>query len=416
MATPIFSVAGATQRGSKVENQDTLFVQRTAAGAYLGVFDGHGEFGTAVAEAAADSLRAAGPATADQLTCTDAFAAADAASRAAIFKAARLKYGQNCDPRQEPDGMLTRWAGCSKITRSTLRGGTTGSVVSLDAASLQLKVAHVGDSEVLVVHESGFFELAVKDHSTTSLEEFTRMREELRRQGVQPLVQFDGGGFAPRGAVPRPTFVLGPDGNYQVNPQGGYYYSNVRKEWASYVYRDATQVDALAMTRSLGDFALKRAGITARPDWVPIGLSPKGRSWVIAASDGLYDNFTYEELATLVRQLGTAGLDAEAIVRRVMEINRQRGIKNFGSNGLDDTTVCVIAVDPEPGVSLRLRLEGGATLCRRLSPAAAVRVAFATRARAMGLTLCGGVLSMSAAAAPLSWEGAQLFAKLAAAC
>ena len=416
MTTPIISVAGATQRGSKVENQDTFFITKTGAGAYLGVFDGHGEFGTAVAEAAADSLRAAGPAAADQLTCADAFAAADAASQAAIFNAARLKYGQDCDPRREPDGMLTRWAGCSKITRTPLRGGTTGSAVSLDVATLQLKVAHVGDSEVLVVHESGFSELATKDHSTTSLEEFARLREDARAApgGRVPLVEFHTGGYAPWGTAPRPTFVLGPDGNYQLNPQGGYYYSNVRKEWASYLYRDTARTEALAFTRSFGDNALKCVGVTARPDWVPFRLNPSGRSWVITASDGLYDNFTYEELATLVRQLGTAGLDAAAIVRRVMEVNRQRGIKNFGPSGLDDTTVCVIAVDPEPSVSLRLRLEGGATLCQRLSPAAALRLAVG--GKGLGLTLCGGVLSMSADAAPLSWESARLFAKLAAAC
>lgn len=388
MTTPQISIAGATRQGGKGENQDSFFLTKTAQGAYLGVLDGHGEFGQAVSQRAAADLLQAGPAAAAEAAVA-AFATADENSKPVIISAAESRYGAAGPSRiynQEADQTLTLRR--SFYPPRKLRGGTTASVVAIDG--LQVRVAHAGDSEVMVIHESGEFSVLTADHSANSLAEFLRLQAEAPAGPGSFTVKYDTANFAPAHHA-RPTFVRGADGNFEQNPAGGFYYSNVRKEWASYVYNATDSADALAMTRALGDWPLKRLGITSRPERLEHTLAAAGRSWVLAASDGLYDNFTYEELRDTVLALSAEGLTTEEMAQRLLALSVERSTKNFGAGGVDDITLVVATVDPEPVVRVQLAVDPGTFRCA-LSPADALKLAVATRGRGLGLTLAGGCL------------------------
>jgi len=70
-----------------------------------------------------------------------------------------------------------------------------------------------------------------------------------------------------------PVFKIGQDGNITRTNKGAYY-KNVRKEWASLVTTpsDAKYQDALAFTRSLGDFSLNSYGVDNKPEVTKIDL------------------------------------------------------------------------------------------------------------------------------------------------
>jgi serine/threonine protein phosphatase PrpC len=318
------------------ENQDTFFTAARAGGeVLLGVFDGHGAHGLPVATAARDVFQGA---TAEQLTdVTSLFRAADDAVREAILSRARA-LGR-ADVRVEPDGTLVYTDALAR--RQVLQGGTTASLVRVKG--LDVEVSHVGDSEVMVIHEdSREFTVLTKDHSSTSVEEWKRVISETP---VLPSTYFDtaGGAYGPRGAAPRPVFTLGEEGKWVLNPAGGFYVRNVQREWAAYVSNaDST----LNMFRTVGDFALRKNGVNFLPDVIQHRLKSVGRSFVLVASDGLFDPLQYEAIRDTVLEAAAApAATAESITAAVLAAGLMEGKKHFG-RGQDNTTVAVAVVEP----------------------------------------------------------------------
>jgi serine/threonine protein phosphatase PrpC len=305
-AVKFSSTASATHVGGnpRKPNQDTFFTSPTA----LGVFDGHGIHGTRAAEIARDVIAAAG-----------SFADAETA-----FKNELLKIPGAV---ASPDGDVKLWD-------ASLSGGTTATHVTLSEG--KLIVEHVGDSEVMVINRSsGAFTVLTKDHSTTSLTEYVRV---LKEGKVTPNLFFDtaGGAF---GYGVRPVFTLRepppPEGEcvWELNPKGGFYVNTVRRDWAAYVTLGNT---SLNMFRSIGDFGLKKCGVSAVPDRVEWVLEED--TIVLAASDGLFDPLHYEEIRDCV--VANGDKDAPGIAAAVLELGLAAGKKHFGS-AHDNTTVCV---------------------------------------------------------------------------
>lgn len=300
MTDYIFTAAGVTDVGGnpKKENQDTFLVDATRC--LLGVFDGHGLYGLRAAQIARDTTAAGG-----------SFADAEAA-----FKTALLTVPESM---ALPDGNVLRWG-------SSLRGGTTASVVRV--AGRKVSVEHVGDSEVMVVDcTTGEFKMLSNDHSSTSVAEYERV---LKEAAATPNVFFD----AQNGMSARPVFTPAA-GGWALNPKGGYYVSNVRRDWASYVSRGDTQLN---MFRAIGDFGLKAAAVTCEPDRLEHTLAAEGRSVVLVASDGLFDPLQYEAIRDCI-QANKTGTSAE-IAAAVLTLGLSEGKRLFGG-GQDNTTVCV---------------------------------------------------------------------------
>ncbi len=389
MSAPTWNItaAGVCHTGGKSTNEDAFFVKSAANGisVHMGVFDGHGaDVGRRAAEIARDVVGASDGSRPGAL-----FATAERALKDYILT---TKAGAT----EQPDGSIyTRdWMGISAPTQ----GGTTATEVTV--ADGKVRVAHVGDSEVMVINlETGDWVRLNNDHSSTAITEFQRA---LAVCPNPPTVTFDtAGGQFGRGQGPRPTFVLGPDGNYQLNPTGGYYYSNVSGDWAAYVRRDGV---ALNMFRALGDFHLKAIGLTAEPDVLEHTLTPH-KTLVVAASDGLYDNFTAEQLRDFVMGMWRGSSPtAEQLRDAILAEGLKRGFKNFGKTGQDNTTVCVALCAPAQATQIRLPL-GFGTLCRTVPAADALRMAVMLRGSNIGLTLAGGVLTCKG---PLDWLEARV--------
>lgn len=336
----VISAFGLTDIGGNPlkENQDALFWQeRTVCGVketQIGVFDGHGLFGQQVAWAVNDAFKAA---TEEQLADPPAlFRAGDDAAREAILSAARAAALPQAE--MEADGTLV--AHTAITPRKVLGGGTTASLARVKG--LDLEVSHVGDSEIMVIHEdSREFWVLTKDHSATSVSEWERV---LAETPLPPRVEFDTlPGQPEAGGGRRQTFTLGAGGKWELNPAGGYYVANVRREWAAYVSNaDCT----LNMFRSIGDFGLRKSGVNFLPDVVRHRLKTVGRSFVLAASDGLFDPLHYEEIRDAV--LGAAAAPdatAKSITSAVMALGLRVGKKLFG-RAQDNTTVAVAVVEP----------------------------------------------------------------------
>jgi serine/threonine protein phosphatase PrpC len=357
---------GSTDAGGVGKaNQDTFF----AAGGFFGVFDGHGEHGAEVAAAVRDSLLAAGPDAEPETT----FAAAEDAARTAIIDKLRTT-GQTVMPGCEKSGTIYRmsWSG----TRILARGGTTATVVR--HLGDELRVAHVGDSEVMLIDAiSGDFRILTADHSSTSVTEYVRALSEA----TEPLrVEFNTlNGMPPRGGW-RQAFTTGSDGNVQPNPAGGHYHSNVRKEWAAYVR--GTQ-EGLNMLRAIGDFSLKTSGVTSRPEIITQRIT--GKSYVVVASDGLFDGMTYEAIRDCVMRAGAAEeATAETVQAELMREGLAENRKMFGSHQ-DNITVVVGICAPPATVPVHVPL-GYGTLVRRLDSAEMLRAMVASRHAGCGFS------------------------------
>jgi len=179
----------------------------------------------------------------------------------------------------------------------------------------------------------------------------------------------------------------------------GTYYKNLRKEWASLVITppSALFTDALAFTRSLGDFQLQTYGVSHIPDvtWVdllarPVAISSgvplsssagstdpvcsnsplhsslvetpsRYLSAIALASDGIWDNWLYESFAErLYEELAVAdGGPSESdslsstgfanitrlAVHAMMEDSLSRGNINFGDS-MDNMSLVLFCFPP----------------------------------------------------------------------
>lgn len=320
--------SGASQVGGGkdgFENQDSFFTN--VGQGIFGVFDGHGRAGYKAANLICDAVK---DLTARELLAID--------GESMAVKMTKLFRGF--------DEMLS-----GEIAHTALAGGTTATLLLVDRETGAATVAHVGDSEAWYFDESSAFSPHIDpasalglsdgsqltaDHSVLSLAEYSRMST---IPGVQaPKIQFDP--LDPSTQPERNAFIQ-IDGVTQVNPEGGFKVCTAGGEHAAYIFGPSGE--RLAMTRSLGDFNMKRFGhLTAVPTVTTTPPVPAGitRTFIVA-SDGLWDVLTPADVKQILSD--PFNITATAAEEALMLTARAKSIQYFGMGG-DDITVIVVKV------------------------------------------------------------------------
>jgi serine/threonine protein phosphatase PrpC len=242
---------------------------------------------------------------------------------------------------------------------------------------------------------SNFIELTC-DHSPENITEYLRMRNfkkfEENHNHAEVLCVYDKPGkYKP---YCKQIFDISEEGIVTVAPvetapidgKFEYYYKNVREEKATYVC-DRRGEYVISATRALGDFKLGSHGVSNKPEIRSINLDAvftdlKGHIdnvsteetvstteetvyttvvnpttvikkaldpktiCVVLASDGLWDNFKYQEVQLFVMDNGClkAIVDkpmngAQLVVNSLMNRNATRGAKNFKEDRDNATTI-----------------------------------------------------------------------------
>ena len=317
----IITAATVTDVGAYPRNEDRAFIKSDATVA--GVFDGHGTYGAEIAQWTLEWISA----HPDAELNADTFAIIDMHLRERL--AAHLT--EKGIPFIQQEGAFYRMSFMSPIP---LRGGTTGTMVRVNAENGSITAAHVGDSEVRVFDKNGIDHDICGDHTATSLEEYKRIR------ATHPGAKFvcDGSHF---NAPTRQVFKEKSDGTVELNPDGPYMFCDVRESWGAYV-KTPDETESIAMTRAFGDFNLKRlAGVTVEPhcntvDALPDEVSERN---IIVASDGFWDILHYAEVAEKLWSKETA----EEKVAVLMALAKEKTVERLGGPG-DNITIVVVCM------------------------------------------------------------------------
>jgi serine/threonine protein phosphatase PrpC len=338
LAVIAFPSAAATHDGGAPYQQDRAAINPDTR--TIGVFDGHGDYGDLAAQTAADTVAASSADT----SFADLFGIAEEAIRDAM----RTRIKAEGKPLHEFEGALYRtytpWSG----PQAQYRGGTTASVLRI-AADGSLSVANVGDSDIVVFDgpsvthgDAGHRDpgrTLIADHTPTSLPEWERVH------AARPTTRFRFNNphqpWGPDRPVWVPRAILNPetDRPWQLNPAGGFMYTDVRNTWGAYVtVHDGSE--SLAMTRALGDFHLKRHGVIATPEIQTAPAPAPGTTRaVILGSDGVWDTLQFEAARELVYRAEYQGRPDEATAA-LLELARTTAHSKFGP--VVDNLVCAV--------------------------------------------------------------------------
>jgi len=316
MATIRFPSDFATDIGCGDENQDCAFVD--AATRQLAVFDGHGVHG---------GLRAA------EIAC-DVFRAHPYAHPLEVFPTAELAIFDAI---------------------STLpTGGTTATLVRFNPDG-SMMIANVGDSDVVCFDgPSDAGTCLTANHSCLNLQEWLR----VQRDAPQSKFMFTNSAFT---SAERPVWIM-HNGEWILHPSGTFEYCDVRQTSSTaimYAEKEGNRRQALAMTRSLGDFKFKPYGVSAVPDFIT-HPAPAVERVVIVASDGLWDALTYAEARAVVYRPDLVG-NADAATNALLQFGLARARYWFKAN-CDNITCAVVYVtaDDEYEAAVEAAIEAAA--------------------------------------------------------
>lgn len=262
-------------------NQDNYFI----AGNFYGVMDGHGLKGHVLTEYLSKQLPA-------KLHEQLAFAAPVAELEDQVKKFARFNLEADVfvDGNQQQRLALVNafhqvhWEACKDPDVPAGRSGTT--CVSCLIGNTNIYTAHVGDSRAILISEDG---AAIK----TLCRETTAKNFEAERDRIERA----------EGRIDR-------NGNVFYGPVG------------------------IAMTRSLGNAVMLRAGVIPTP---MVAKFPKPASGVIVlATDGIWDVLSNEQVAEIVKDT------KNDIAQSIADEARKKWIGNFMDEKVDDITCMLI--------------------------------------------------------------------------
>ena len=192
-----------------------------------------------------------------------------------------------------------------------IEGGTTATlVIVIDDGTLHC--FNVGDSEAWLCNAQGRVQLH-GHHAPDSKDEYER----IMAVSTNSSLVYDYNAIC---GQPRRS-----DGDH-VFPKredfSGYYYKNVRKEYATLF---CTNGFRLAMTRSIGDEPMRSGGLCSIPSYKHIRVTDT--SIVQIASDGFWDNITVDDIV-----MPQGPLDANALNTRWFKETEHKARTNFGSS------------------------------------------------------------------------------------
>ena len=239
----------------------------------------------------------------------------------------------------------------SQETTPTLEEAAT----AIEAILEGTEVSHVEDTASMASTNVTDTLLLTSDHSPMNPKEYVRMRK-FRPSEEDPLkaeMLFVYDEQETSKPFCQPVFTIGEDGVPTVRDDVPYYYKNVNKERAAYVSVPANAYlpDALASTRSMGDFNIATYGVSAKPEIQSIDLNRvlehTGAVCVTMCSDGVWDNWLPEHVTKFMMDascLGAVKTDVEKGAQRVaksfMKRNEMFAQKNFRGNA--DNAMCVV--------------------------------------------------------------------------
>jgi serine/threonine protein phosphatase PrpC len=207
------------------------------------------------------------------------------------------------------------------------------------------------------------------DHSPDNPEEYRRIREfrpsENDPNSAELQCIYDKQGYSKYEC--EPIFQFAEDGSPVVRDDVTFYHKNVRKDRATYISTpfDADYQDALASTRSVGDFNLNQYGLSEKPEIQSIDLNKvfaenteSNTLCFVMGSDGVWDNWLYPHVQKFVMfpnclEAIKQSIDAPVVatdetpngalrvLKSFMQRNQTFTEKNFGKYNCDDST-CVI--------------------------------------------------------------------------
>jgi serine/threonine protein phosphatase PrpC len=310
------TIAGASEKGSSYHNQDTFFFIPEEKIKVLGVFDGHGIHGKEAAELAKSVVKT-------------------------FFEKTKGLHGWSKDEHianikklfNEIHSMMKKLFQNKKWEY----GGTTATIVVVihnDDGSHDIVTSNVGDSTAMVFTEDSKYEFLSENHNPDSKKEFDRIHDldgkeyPLKLELVYETQKGDQKIFDKKG-IKIQKFISNPWGN-------GLKPINIRYEPATRAVGSNDEI-RIAMTRSLGDFRGEKYGLSHTPT-ITFKKAAKN-SIICVASDGLWDNWKYEDLSNYLIKLKDKSL--ESVLSETMTETIKRGETNFGKNNVDDTT-CVL--------------------------------------------------------------------------
>jgi serine/threonine protein phosphatase PrpC len=160
------------------------------------------------------------------------------------------------------------------------------------------------------------------------------------------------------------VFKISEDGTPTVEvPANQFYYKNVRKDHATYVCApySANYPDALASTRSIGDFNLNTFGVSEKPEIQSVNMNTVFEQMagdespiaaVVLCSDGIWDNWIYDHVQkfamddTCLNRIKSKPEDGAQDVANAFSVrNEHFARKNFGGNR-DDQTCIIMYITP----------------------------------------------------------------------
>lgn len=377
--------------GSKRENQDDKFVihKPEIDCIILGVADGHGTTGKIASAACTTATTEFVDANMEELVADPVsflekcFAHVQESVRRAIAKDAEKGIPDNV--KIDSNGVVLKRRNQFE-SFSNVQGGSMLSIAILKAGVLH--IANVGDCDAILCAESPILKptmvkyekdsanpaksvvctdetlsetlIITRDHSPDNPEEYRRMRE-FRHSEKDPNCAemaciYDEQGI-PKPAC-EPIFRFAEDGAPIVREDVPFYYKNVRKDRATYVSTpfDALYQDALASTRSMGDFNLNQFGLSEKPEIQSVDLNAVvGESntlCFVMGSDGIWDNWLYDHVQKFV--MFPNCLEAirkppeengvQRVLKSFMARNQIFAEKNFGKYNYDDSTGIIMYI------------------------------------------------------------------------
>lgn len=309
------TIAGASEKGGSYHNQDTFSLNRGYKFDVLSVFDGHGIHGKEAAGLAKSIVKT-------------------------FFEEAKGLHGWSKDEHTANMKKLFNEIHSTMKelfqTKKWEYGGTTATIVVVihnDDGSHDMVTSNVGDSTAMVFTKDSKYEFLSENHNPDSKEEFERIRD---LDGKEYPSKFELVYETQRGDKK----IFDDDGKkiskFRSNPWGnGLTPINVRYEPATRAV--GGNAIRIAMTRSLGDFRGENFGLSHEPT-VTFKKAPKD-CIICVASDGLWDNWKYEDLSSYLTKLKDTPL--ESVLSETMKETMKRASTNFGKENVDDTT-CIL--------------------------------------------------------------------------
>lgn len=200
-------------------------------------------------------------------------------------------------------------------------GGTTVSIIII-RNNLDIWCLNIGDSDCILFSDKEIKKLN-SNHSPDNLDE--RLRIENKE------LEFI---YAPRNRFsPYIKYFEYKNNRWIKNEYDKIYYKNVKNEIATYVkYKNLF----LAMTRSIGDLELQKAGITYQPSINKYNFPDDDKFYIIIGSDGFWDCWKNEEIYKIIQN--------ENEVEKFYNTHLLKELELFGEK-YDDSILYIIEIN-----------------------------------------------------------------------